>query len=148
MANKSHTLAPSNLPSRSRHQVCPDCLAGYCEKSDSCPKSHEVCLIEEPKDPFALFASLSVGTSQNQLSQHDRVSHDGIFDSNGPGDMSSEGFARHDNDKLEIRYIQIFPTMDEILCQKRPYMPLKDFSLPHFLENGTERMIDTVFRHL
>ena len=148
MENRSHSLTPSTLPLRSRDQVCSEYLAGYCEKSDSCPKSHDVCLIEEPKDPFALFAALSIVTSQNQLSSSDRVNHGGIFDNDGPGDMSTDGLARHDNDKLDIRHVQIFPTVDEILCQRRPYLPPKDFDQPHFLDKGPERLIDTLFRHL
>ncbi|KLJ08393.1 hypothetical protein EMPG_16163 [Blastomyces silverae] len=69
------------------------------------------------------------------------------FENDGPGHLANAG-ARHDNDFVCIRNINILPTADEILSQRGPYMPFKRFNQPHFLPRGPERLIDTLFRHL
>ena len=72
---------------------------------------------------------------------------DSIFDHDGPGHLSING-PRHDNDHTDIRKIQVLPSADEILSRRPPYMPYKDFHLPHFLEPGQQRLLDTLFRQL
>ncbi|KAH0543461.1 hypothetical protein FGG08_002226 [Glutinoglossum americanum] len=69
------------------------------------------------------------------------------FDDKGPGQLSGHGY-RHDNDHVNIRHIQILPTMDEILSQRPPFMPRKDVTSWHFLPRGVSRLIDTQFRQL
>ena len=88
-------------------------------------------------------------TSPNHLSLTPRKTAKGdqCFDHDGPGNLSTAG-KRHDNDHVNVRDIKIFPTVDEILSQRAPYMPYKPITQPHFLERGPERLIDTLFRHL
>lgn len=88
-------------------------------------------------------------TSPNRLSLAPRAipKDDKCFDRDGPGGLSTAG-KRHDNDHVNVRDIQIFPTVDEILSKRSPYMPFKSVTQPHFLERGPERLIDTLFRHL
>ncbi|KAJ4399128.1 hypothetical protein N0V91_009660 [Didymella pomorum] len=53
---------------------------------------------------------------------------------------------RHDNDKLDISEIKIFPTRDELMSDARDFLPSTDPDQPHFLTNKVERHIDTNFR--
>ncbi|OQV07011.1 AAA domain-containing protein [Cladophialophora immunda] len=70
------------------------------------------------------------------------------FTDDGPGKLSVFG-PRHDNDNENYRKIKILPTADEILAVHRPtYMPKKDLSEEHFLDNGPGRLLDTLFRQL
>lgn len=69
------------------------------------------------------------------------------FDSDGPGHLSSAG-ARHQNDHVDIRNINIIPTTDEILCPRRPYVPMKDQHHGNHLSCGQARLMDTNFRQL
>ncbi|KAL8911628.1 MAG: hypothetical protein Q9171_003235 [Xanthocarpia ochracea] len=48
----------------------------------------------------------------------------------------------------EISHIRILPTTDEILCQKRQYMPPKDAQDGNHERRGKLRMLDVQFRHL
>mgnify|MGYP004503096781 CR=1 FL=1 len=53
---------------------------------------------------------------------------------------------RHDNDKLDIAEITIFPTRDELMSDAKEFLPSTDPDQPHFLPNKIERHIDTNFR--
>ncbi|KAF3035032.1 hypothetical protein E8E12_006473 [Didymella heteroderae] len=53
---------------------------------------------------------------------------------------------RHDNDKLDISEITMFPTRDELLSDAKDFLPSTDPDQPHFLTNKIERHIDTNFR--
>lgn len=53
---------------------------------------------------------------------------------------------RHDNDKLDITDIVIFPTQDEIMSDVQEFLPFTDPSQPHFLTDATQRHVDTHFR--
>jgi len=53
---------------------------------------------------------------------------------------------RHDNDKLDMAEIVIFPTRDEIMSDAKEFLPFTDPDQPHFLEDPTQRHIDTHFR--
>lgn len=53
---------------------------------------------------------------------------------------------RHDNDKLDISEIKIFPTRDELMSDAKDFLPFTDPDQPHFLTNKVERHIDTNFR--
>ena len=48
----------------------------------------------------------------------------------------------------QIGHIRILPTTDEILCQKRPFMPRKDAQNGTNERRGIARMLDVQFRHL
>lgn len=53
---------------------------------------------------------------------------------------------RHDNDKLDIAEVTIFPTRDELMSNAKEFLPSTDPDQPHFLTNKVERHIDTNFR--
>lgn len=55
---------------------------------------------------------------------------------------------RHDNDKLDMTEIFIFPTRDEIMSDAKEFLPFTDPDQPHFLEDPTQRHLDTHFRLL
>ncbi|KAF2995894.1 hypothetical protein E8E13_004750 [Curvularia kusanoi] len=55
---------------------------------------------------------------------------------------------RHDNDKLDITEITIFPTREEILTDVEEFLPFTDYDQPHFLSDPRQRHIDTYFRLL
>jgi hypothetical protein len=54
---------------------------------------------------------------------------------------------RHSNDQLNFRDIQIVPTVDELLCEKNPWLPLADKS-NRIIENPETCLLDTNFRLL
>ncbi|KAF9126822.1 hypothetical protein BGW39_006326 [Mortierella sp. 14UC] len=64
----------------------------------------------------------------------------------GPGKLALQG-QRHDNDHAMIGNIDLFPTIDEVLCRDEPYLPIsnKDLSA-HFLPSGWSRHLDDHFR--
>jgi hypothetical protein len=64
-----------------------------------------------------------------------------------PRDIDIPG-QRHDNDKIDITKISIFPTQEEILSDAREFLPCTDPDQPHFLISKVERHIDTHFRLL
>jgi hypothetical protein len=53
---------------------------------------------------------------------------------------------RHDNDKLDISEIKIFPSRGELMSDTKDFLPSTDPDQPHFLTNKVERHIDTNFR--
>jgi hypothetical protein len=53
---------------------------------------------------------------------------------------------RHDNDKLDMTEIAIFPTRDEIMSDAKEFLPFTDPDQPHYLEDTMQRHIDTHFR--
>lgn len=53
---------------------------------------------------------------------------------------------RHDNDKLDITDIVIFPTRDEIMSEAQEFLPFTDPDQPHFLEDPAQRHVDTHLR--
>jgi hypothetical protein len=55
---------------------------------------------------------------------------------------------RHDNDKLDMTEIVVFPTRDEIMSNAKEFLPFTDPSQPHFLDDPAQRHIDTYFRLL
>jgi hypothetical protein len=55
---------------------------------------------------------------------------------------------RHDNNKLNITDITIFPTREEILSDVEEFLPFTDYDQPHFLSDLRQRHIDTYFRLL
>ncbi|KFG84214.1 hypothetical protein MANI_116058 [Metarhizium anisopliae] len=55
---------------------------------------------------------------------------------------------RHDNDKIDITAMKIFPTRGEILSEAADFLPSTDLEQPHFLTNKSQRHIDTQFRLL
>lgn len=55
---------------------------------------------------------------------------------------------RHDNDHLNIVDISILPTAGELLCDQADYLPSTDFRQPHFLDEPSQRYLDTHFRLL
>ncbi|PKY47020.1 P-loop containing nucleoside triphosphate hydrolase protein [Rhizophagus irregularis] len=64
-----------------------------------------------------------------------------------PGELSKEG-RRHDNDFVEIGNISIIPTREEILCDRKPFLPSTLPDSLHFLPYGVNRLLDTQFRLL
>lgn len=55
---------------------------------------------------------------------------------------------RHDNDRLDMTEIVIFPTRDEIMSDAKEFLPFTDPDQPHFLDDPAQRHIDTHFRLL
>ncbi|KAI9810893.1 MAG: hypothetical protein M1827_005752 [Pycnora praestabilis] len=144
---RAKRLPRSNLPERTRSSLCKNFLQGHCKEGDRCPRSHEICLVAERPSPS--WVSIQIPCKWNTLTSAPRIvpKDSTVFDNEGPGYLSSAGM-RHDNDHVDIRDIQILPTVDEILCRRPPYMPPKNFNLKHFLEAGQARLLDTLFRQL
>lgn len=55
---------------------------------------------------------------------------------------------RHDNDKMDITDVKIFPTRGEILSDNAGFLPTTDLDQPHFITDKAQRHIDTHFRLL
>ncbi|KKZ67786.1 hypothetical protein EMCG_06552 [[Emmonsia] crescens] len=123
-------------------------MLAISKSPDTIVKAHVL-----PKSPKSKNLKTSetppVSASTNYLSLTPRSTPLGgiHFENDAPGQLADAG-ARHDNDFVNIRNINILPTADEILAQRPPYMPLKRFNQPHFLSRGPERLIDTLFRQL
>ena len=146
MAVRAHKLMPPSLPWSIESALCKDYLKGFCRNGDACSRSHAIYRIVNQDQSSQAPTPL---VSQNALDLGPRVSakDDSVFDHDGPGHLSFRG-SRHDNDHADIREVRILPTADEILSQRPSYMPYKDFHLPHFLEAGQSRLLDTLFRQL
>ena len=137
-------LQPSTLSQLPLHSLCQDFVHGFCRRGDECTKSHIICAVvsETTGSPVP-------DCPPNILSLDPRLSpRDGLpFDTDGPGHLSRRG-ARHDNDYVDIQHIKILPTTDEILCRRKPYIPMKDQSADHHLPRGQQRLLDVQFRQL
>ena len=139
----AEALSTSSLPHLVRSDLCFDYLEGFCRHGDRCRYSHTLCDIENDSDHQETSV---VGSIPNVLSQDPRRSRfdKNDFEIDGPGHLSAN--PRHDNDIANISQIKILPTADEILCLRRPYMPVKDYA-SHAPE-GIKRLTDMHFRHL
>ncbi|KAF9584716.1 hypothetical protein BGW38_005440 [Lunasporangiospora selenospora] len=63
-----------------------------------------------------------------------------------PGELSVNGI-RHGNDKVDFSEISILPRIDEITCQRTPFLPANGIpEAPHYLEPGWRRQLDIHFR--
>lgn len=140
-------LTAPALPQCMESTLCRDHLKGFCRKGDACSQSHAIYRVVSGAQSAEAPAPIS--STPNVLLVSPRLSPrvHSIFDHDGPGRLSING-PRHDNDHTNIRNIRILPTADEILARRPPYMPYKDFHLPHFLQAGQQRLIDTLFRQL
>lgn len=144
---RAHDLGPSLLAEKDESSICSSNLQGYCRHGAHCDQDHSIYRVRDAsrRKPRVIPAQV------NYLSQAPYFTPPiDCFEDDGPGDLSVGGF-RHDNDYVHIRNIQILPTIDEILslCSgRRPYMPKKSSSDPHFLEAGAPRLLDTLFRQL
>ena len=141
---KAAELIRSSLPELSPHLLCSDHIDGFCRRSGYCSRSHKICA-----SPTIDLRPSILQYSTNFLSLEPRGSSgDGQrFDDDGPGMLSSRG-PRHDNDYVEIQYIKILPTINEILSTRLPYMPKKDPFAQHHYPCGQQRLLDVHFRHL
>lgn len=138
-------LQQAALPTKPLESVCKDFVDGFCKQGDRCTRSHDICIIDDGTQSavcHGLVAFNYLSSSPRSIPADKRV-----FEEDGPGNLSCQG-ARHDNDHVDIRRIQILPTTDEILCLRRPYMPCKDFTQSHFLPRGYSCLVDTLFRQL
>ena len=136
---ESSTLAQLPLDS-----ICRDFVDGFCRRGNECTKSHNICAVEDK-----IVVSPVLDCPPNMLSLEPRLlPRDSLpFDKDGPGHLSRYG-PRHDNDHADIQHIKILPTMDEILCQRKPYIPAKDQTADHHLPCGQQRLLDVQFRQL
>ena len=141
-AIRAAKLFPPAIPTRAISDLCVDFVDGFCRAGDTCTKSHEICeiLTQAIKEPLAEL-------QPNTLALHPRiVPKNQPFDHDAPGVLSANG-ARHDNDFVDIHKIRVLPTTDEILSERRPFMPMKN-QLDHYLPMGEARLLDTQFRQL
>ncbi len=128
--------------------MCSDYLGGFCRRGDKCLKLHEICAVaevtlQETQTQKCLDGPTNYLLQSPRLSPLDKCA----FDEDGPGHLSRLG-VRHNNDHVDIRDIQILPTMDEILCRRLPYMPKKDDHTTHHWVPGQQRLMDINFRQL
>ena len=137
-------LAPSTLTTKPLSKLCQDFINGFCRRGYTCPRDHEICVIENASPSLPRVPCLP-----NLLSQYPRTlpPSQTPFDDDGPGALSGLG-PRHDNDHVNIQDIRILPTTDEILCLRPPFMPRKTLHANHHLPRGQKRHLDTLFRHL
>ncbi len=136
----AHYLQPSSLTTRDLSGLCQDYVNGLCPRPDYCDRDHTLYHIQQGSPRPKVVAV------KNYLSLALRsVSKSDCFDQDGPGHLSKRG-ARHDNDFVRIKDIQILPTTDEVLSLRPPYVPFKDPNTTHFLTKGFSRHIDCLFR--
>lgn len=143
---KAASVRESALPLQKLSNLCADYINGFCRPGDKCKKSHEVCRIT---DENAQTPKPELWSTPNYLSLTPnllRLGNRGV-DNDGPGYLSSAG-ARHQNDHVDIRNINILPTADEILCPRSPYVPKKDLHHGNYFANGQARLMDANFRQL
>ena len=142
---RAGSLPNSSLQELPASELCSDYLAGFCRRGDKCLKVHEICAVSiagyQPVPP--LYGPTNFLSQSPRRSQSVKCA----FDNEGPGELSSNG-ARHDNDHVDICDIRILPTMDEILCNRPPYMPQKDDHTLHRYVLGQRRLMDVNFRQL
>ncbi|ORY02657.1 hypothetical protein BCR34DRAFT_521231 [Clohesyomyces aquaticus] len=88
---------------------------------------------------------IKIGFANSTASRHKlakpRARYESVVD--GPGELSAIG-PRHDNDHTVIKNIQILPTFQEIICDRKPYLPVLDAS--HFHLPGIAGLLDRHFR--
>ena len=108
---KPFILPKPTLQARRIVDICDEHVYGACFTQD-CPKSHEVCRLNDGSD---LFAAEKLVTVPNVFNRERRTISRGErpFDDDGPGRYSLQG-PRHDNDYEEIGRIAILPTIDEV----------------------------------
>ena len=135
---------PSSLTQIPLESLCSDFLDGFCRQGDDCHKSHQICAV-----PIRKTQAIPVQAPHNFLSFEPRglLRNQQPFESDGPGILSVDG-PRHDNDHVNIEDIRILPTVDEILCLRKPYIPKRSDSAPHALPLGERRLLDILFRQL
>ena len=137
-------LQPSTLPRIPPSLVCQDFISGFCRRGNECNKSHEICaFINEDSGPPILCCPPNLLSLDPRLSPRDSLP----FDTDGPGHWSKYG-PRHDNDHADIQHIRILPTADEILSQRRSYIPEKSQWADHHLPCGQRRLLDVQFRQM
>ena len=127
-------------------ELCNLSLVGFTSScKGNCPlPSHQIFRVTGTEDDHR---PIRLPFVQNTLSTAKRLKSKDPFDHDGAGKYCDTG-PRHDNDFESIRDIKILPTTDEILCTKRPYMPLNHRSALGHLDHGTPRYFDIQFRHL
>ena len=108
---KAFILPSPTLRARKLDDICDDHVHGTCFTQD-CPKSHEICRLDDGSD---IFAAERLVTIPNTFSHDRRIIARGErpFDDDGPGRISLSG-PRHDNDYEDIGKITILPTTDEV----------------------------------
>lgn len=143
---RAQILAEQILPKRPAKALCDDHIRGLCRAGSRCAKVHDIYrLWEERAHPWT---EDELTGFDNFLTLEPRViSKETPFENDGPGRLSRYG-CRHDNDFVDIRNIRILPTTDEILCDRRPYMPSTQNDSSRFLKSSAARLLDKTFRQL
>lgn len=136
----------SSLPTKSASVLCQDYLLSFCRHGDQCPRSHEICLVEEDIAGRRRVNDPAI-PARNVLCMEDRLIYHGAADMDGAGRLSTLG-PRHDNDYVNIEDINILPTTDEILCLRPPYIPAKDSPIPVDSVEQRNRLVEIGFRQL
>ena len=140
-------ILASSLPVRSASTLCQDYLHSFCRYGDQCPRSHEICLVQE--NVFEKHTALGQAIPPtNVLYMKDRlpIGHEEA-DIDSPGTFSVLG-ARHDNDHVDIKDISILPTTDDILSLRPPYIPAKNAPIPADATDQRNCLTETGFRQL
>jgi hypothetical protein len=111
--------------------------------SDSCEEISRLVTIRI-NDVRALVARAQGLLADNRVLDDD---DDGGYVSSYPRDLVVPS-DRYDNDKKDVADLVVFPTRDEIMSDEKEFLPYTDPNEPHFLEDPTQRHIDTYFRLL
>lgn len=139
----AEALSESSLPTLPRWELCSKHIDGLCRQGERCTFTHAICQVTSesvgPERPTVDTAP-NILSLANRRSRHDKSK----FEIDGPGELSCS--PRHDNDCVDISHVKVLPTTDEILSQRRPYMPVKDYA-SHAIP-GVKRLTDLHFRHL
>lgn len=144
---RAQALPEQILPKRPSKALCEEHIRGLCRAGSRCVRVHDIYRLWEETTPQ--WAEEELKGFDNFLSLEPRVisKENAIFEHDGPGRFSWYG-CRHDNDFVDIRNIRILPTTDEILCDRRPYIPSTKNESLRFLDSSTACLLDKTFRQL
>jgi hypothetical protein len=121
------------------HTAADKCASGKPSITSTLVLNHVRCVRDMVARANGLLSTNTTDTDDDTL-QH-------VQASSYPRDLVVPN-DRHDNDKLDMTEIVIFPTRDEIMSNAKEFLPFTDPSQPHFLDDPAQRHIDTYFRLL
>jgi len=115
-------------------------LAVALNERGDIPQAEVLCAILLIREANVLDISSIAGTSDANTSKDRYSAVCWVTDRVPPG-------GRHSNDQINYRDIQLVPTIDELLCEKNPWLPLHNES-NKYIENPESRLLDSNFRLL
>lgn len=137
-------------------------ISDYSEKEEEIWRLHALCkrvMTNDTRTPGKIKSQISSCLQQcEKIKKRGEVTNDVVkkvsrkdiikeVTTDLPGELCITG-PRHNNDFVDFRKIQVYPTAEELFCNLKPFLPNEIFDTDDFIKNPVDKYLDRHFRLL